>query len=278
MLRFPFIIIIVSSFIWTPVRSQVLPSDTSDVYRVNRLVEIPLTVGLFAGYQYGLTQVYKKPVLDSTEISNLNPNDIWKFDRRATLQSASFRHQAHRISDNVMKASVVLPFVLLIDREIRKDWLNFLVLYGQAHAISGLTYVLTTAVYDRTRPFVYSSEIPIGDKMSTGTRNSFFSGHTSTTATATFFMAKVYSDYNPQIGNKKYLLYAAALVPPAVVGYYRYKAMKHYPTDILMGLAVGAASGILVPHFHKNRKKWKNLSIVPTAGEVNGLYISYRIR
>ena len=143
--------------------------------------------------------------------------------------------------------------------------------------MSGLTYVLTTAAYDRNRPLAYSTEIPMTDKMGTGTRNSFFSGHTSTTATASFFMAKVYSDFHPEIENKKYLLYAAALVPPAIVGLYRYKALKHYPTDVLMGIAVGAASGILVPHFHKKRKRMGNFSFVPFGGEVSGLYLSYRI-
>ena len=257
---------------------QILPPDTSSVYRVKRIVEIPVTAALFAGYQLGLNQVYNKPALDSVEISMLDPNDIWKFDRRATMQDAGFRQQAHKISDNVMKASVVMPFLLLLDRQIRKDWLDFVILYGQAHSVSGLSYVISTAVYDRNRPYVYSNEIPIDDKMGTGTRNSFFSGHTSTAAVSTFFMAKVLSDYHPELGHKKYLLFAAALVPPAIVGYYRYKAMKHYPTDVFMGLAVGAAAGILVPHLHKSGKKTRNLSVVPVGGKVNGFYMSYRIR
>lgn len=256
---------------------QIIPRDTSSVYRVNRYVEIPVTAALFAGYQLGLKYVYKKPALDSAEINTLNPNDIWKFDRRATMQDPGYRNQAHRISDNVMKVSVVMPFFLLLDRKIRKDWFDFLILYGQAHSVSGLSYVITTSLYDRNRPFVYSSEIPIGDKMVTGTRNSFFSGHTSTAAVSTFFMAKVLSDYHPGLGAKKYLLFAAALVPPAVVGFYRYKAMKHYPTDVIMGMVVGAASGILVPHFHKSKKKTGHFSFVPFGGQVNGLYISYRI-
>jgi hypothetical protein len=258
--------------------AQIMPPDTSSVYRVNKLVEIPVTAALFAGYQLGLNQVYKKPALDSMEISMLDPNDIWKFDRRATMQDASYRQQAHKISDNVMKASVVAPFLLLFDRQIRKDWIDFLILYGQAHSVSGLSYVITTAAYDRNRPYVYSNEVPLDDKMGTGTRNSFFSGHTSTTAVSTFFMAKVLSDYHPELGRKKYLLFAAALVPPAIVGYYRYRAMKHYPTDVFMGLAVGAAAGILVPHFHKSRKGPRNLSIVPVGGKVSGFYMSYRIR
>jgi len=54
--------------------------------------------------------------------------------------------------------------------------------------------------------------------MKTGTTDSFFSGHTSTTA---------------------------ALIPPAFVGYHRYRGLKHFPTDIAFGTTIGAAVGIL---------------------------------
>lgn len=89
-------------------------------------------------------------------------------------------------------------------------------------------------------------------------------------------MAKVFSDYNPQLGAKKWLLFGAALIPPAFVGYYRYKALKHFPTDIIVGTAIGAAVGILVPHLHKiNRKNNKAVSLLPYTGEYSGLALRY---
>ena len=273
-----FTITILMIFLLARAGAQIMPEKDSQVYRLNRWVEIPVTAALFAGVQLGLSHVQDKPVLDSAEISMLNPHDIWKFDRRATMQDPSFRIQANHISDIVMNSTVVMPVFLLLDRKIRKDWIDFFILYAEAHAVSGVAYVGTASLYDRNRPFVYNSEIPANDKMVTGTRNSFFSGHTSTTAVSSFFMAKVLSDYHPELGNKKYLLFAAALVPPAIVGFYRYKAMKHYPTDILMGLAVGAATGILVPHFHKHGKKSTKVSFMPVGGAVNGFYLSYHLR
>ena len=91
-------------------------------------------------------------------------------------------------------------------------------------------------------------------------------------------MAKVYSDYHPGLGNRKYIFFAAAAIPPLVVGFYRFKAMKHFPTDILAGLAVGSVSGILIPHLHKQKNKQNGLSILPFAGEVNGCKIAYKFR
>ena len=75
-------------------------------------------------------------------------------------------------------------------------------------------------------------------------------------------MAKVYSDYHPELGNKKWLVYGAALVPPTLVGVYRYKALKHFPTDVITGMFVGAAVGILVPQFHKRKKRQIGVSII----------------
>ena len=51
------------------------------------------------------------------------------------------------------------------------------------------------------------------------------------------------------------MLFAGAAVPPAVVGYYRMKGGKHFRTDVLAGIAVGAATGILIPELHKRSPK-----------------------
>ena len=91
-------------------------------------------------------------------------------------------------------------------------------------------------------------------------------------------MGKVYSDYHPELGNKKYWLFSAALIPPSLVGLYRYKAMKHFPTDIIAGTIAGAATGILIPHIHKNKKKESAWAFLPYAGKINGLQISYTFK
>jgi membrane-associated phospholipid phosphatase len=91
-------------------------------------------------------------------------------------------------------------------------------------------------------------------------------------------MAKVLWDYHPEWGNKRWWLWAAAMVPPAFVGYNRYKAYKHFPTDVIFGTAVGAAVGILNPQLHKIRKNKKNsLSITPITGEYSGLALRLKL-
>jgi membrane-associated phospholipid phosphatase len=273
-----FITIITFIFVSQTFYAQNKEPKPLSVYKVNLKWEIPAAASFFIFQSYGYSWVNSKPKLTKTEIDNLDANDIWKFDRWATQQDASLTSQAHESSNYIMYGTVALPFFLAFDPQIRKDWLPLSVLYVETHAVNSGLYFLSAGTVDRIRPFAYNPNVLLNDKMSSGTKISFFSGHASTTAVSTFFMAKVYSDYHPELGNKKFWLYGSALVPPIVVGYLRIKAMRHFPTDVITGLAFGAAVGILVPHLHKTKKKNSNYSFIPFMGDVNGLKIRYSIR
>jgi len=262
-----FIVIFKLSFGQT---TQILP-----VYKVNKKIEIPASLVLYALNPYGFSQIEKKTTLTPPEIAQLDANDICPFDRWATQQNVSSSQRAADISDFGLNTSIVLPFTLMLDRHIRKEWANFLVLYAEAHVINSTIYLVAASTTNRIRPFVYSPDIALEPKTKNGTKNSFYSGHTSSTATSTFFMAKVYSDYHPELGNKKYWLFGAAAIPPAIVGYNRVKAMKHFPTDVITGFLVGTSVGILVPHLHKVRFGDGNLSFMPFSGRATGVSVCY---
>jgi membrane-associated phospholipid phosphatase len=252
---------------------QVSKSEHEKVYRLNYKFEIPVTVGIMAINYYGFSLIKQKPALEVSQINALNKNDVWAFDRRALEQyySYSSRQKALTISDWGMNIALALPILLIIDKKIRKDWYDILLIYVETIAINTQLSYAVPLITNRIRPFVYYPEIPIEEKMEWGSTTSFFSGHTSTTAAASFFMAKVISDYHPELGAKKWLLYAAAMIPPTFVGYHRYRGLKHFPTDIAIGTIVGATVGILIPHFHKINKRNNNISLVPYTGEYSGL-------
>jgi membrane-associated phospholipid phosphatase len=74
-------------------------------------------------------------------------------------------------------------------------------------------------------------------------------------------------------------LYTGAAVPPAIVGYYRLEAGKHFKTDVITGLVVGALCGIIVPEFHRNKNKIQNLSVSPFMMQgANGISLTYHIK
>ena len=243
------------------------------VYHVKYHIDIPVTVVAAATNFWGLSIVSSKPALDSLTIIGLDANNINRFDRSATRKNADFAPTARTISDFGMYGSYALPLLLLADKKIRQDWGDLLVLFLETQATVGNLYSWGAAVHiDRIRPMAYHPDVPWDQRTDYRNRNSFYSGHTSSSASASFFVAKVYCDYHPELGNKKYLFYSLALIPPVFTGFFRYQGMKHYPTDTLVGLMVGASTGILIPHLHKISKS--KLTVVPFRGQVNGLALS----
>jgi len=117
------------------------------------------------------------------------------------------------------------------------------------------TLMLTDAVKNalrRNRPFVYFDGAPLAERMEADARKSFFSGHASLTACNTFYAAKVWSDLHPN-SRWKPVVWSAATAVPAYVAWQRVQAGKHYPSDVLVGFAVGAAVGYLIPQLHLTR-------------------------
>lgn len=250
-------------------------SLSSKVYHLNYSVDIPVTILTSATAFGGFIVVDKKPAPDSLTIIGLDANDINRFDRSATWQDAEFAPVARSISDVTLGISNIMPFFLFLDHKIRKDWGDVLLLFLETQAIVGNLYSWGSVVWiDRIRPLVYNEDVPWDERAGKRTQNAFYSGHTSMSTSASFFTAKVYCDYHPELGGKRFLIYGLALIPSVSTAFFRYKGLKHFPTDVLTGMAVGATVGILNPHIHK--KKNPNLVIVPFGGRVNGLALSYK--
>jgi membrane-associated phospholipid phosphatase len=184
------------------------------------------------------------------EINLLDRNDINEFDRGATYNSSA---SAKTASDVLLYSSALLPLSFLASKESRQDFGRISILYGETVFITaGITY-FTKGVILRTRPFVYNEDFSLADKEKASARHSFFSGHTSLTAASCFFTAKVFSDYFPDSKLKPYV-WAGAIVLPAVTGYFRVAAGKHFRTDVITGYVIGASIGYLVPRLHKKVK------------------------
>jgi membrane-associated phospholipid phosphatase len=244
------------------------------VYHVNFKVDIPVAALATATALGGLSIVRHKPPLDSMTVVQLDAGDVNRFDRSATWQDAGFAPTARSISDVTMGISQAMPFFLFLDREIRKEWAGVLILIFETQAITGNLYCWGGAVpFDRIRPMAYNEDVAWNARTDARNRNAFYSGHTSMSASASIFAAKVYCDFHPELGNKKYLVYSLAAIPPVATGFLRYKGLKHFPTDVITGLVVGAGVGFLIPHLHK--KTGPNLTIVPFTGRMNGLALSY---
>jgi membrane-associated phospholipid phosphatase len=137
-------------------------------------------------------------------------------------------------------------------------------MYYQMHAITFSFYNFSffgPAFQNKYRPIVYYDQFPIQDRSGGNQRNSMYSGHVASSAASTFFLVKVYSDYHPELGHKKLLLYGLASIPPLIEGYFRVKALAHFPTDVMTGFIIGGACGIIVPELHRIKKKNVQLDV-----------------
>ena len=188
------------------------------------------------------------------EVNALNPEDVNSFDR-----SAIGRKEEENTGDLLLFMSYALPLSFLAYEDTRNDFPELLLMYGEVLLVTGAINGIVKGIVQRTRPYVYSDETPIEKRTAVEARVSFYSGHTSVTAAITFFTASVFNTYITN-STAKILIWSAAALYPAVTGYLRVSSSNHFPTDVIVGYAVGAGIGFLIPELHKVQKE-NNLSI-----------------
>lgn len=229
-----------------------------------------IAVGSVTNY-LAVDRITHRPEITQSELNGLNKDILNGFDKWALEQDPAKSGYYSNFSDNLAGVITVLPALLLFDKNIRSDWIDMLLMYLETMSITNNFYeysFLGPTFQGRLRPKVYYVELPMDQRINGSNRNSFYSGHTASATAATFFIAKVFSDYHPDIGASKYLLYAAASIPPLILGYMRVKSLHHFPSDILVGFGVGALCGIIIPEFHRLNDKDIKLGLYSTTDAI----------
>jgi hypothetical protein len=257
-------------FVGLPVAAVFSQNESESPYQLEWSKEATiLTGGLgtsIAGY---FLQEQAKP-RTTQELSGLRAARLLALDENAT---DNFSLKADKHSDWLVRGSMAMPLLLAVDKDIRKDAGKISVLLSETVLLANGFTTMTKGLVKRDRPLVFNSNYPLEDRLSAGARLSFFSGHTSMSAGLSFFTAKIWSDYHPE-SKWKPLVWTAAAAVPAVTGYLRYKAGKHYFTDVAVGYAVGAVIGYFVPHFHKiDRRSKRKFRISSTMFESTPLFV-----
>ncbi|MCX2738424.1 phosphatase PAP2 family protein [Pontibacter anaerobius] len=240
-------------------------------YKTSLKVDAPIIAAGMGLSAYGLSLMQDKSGLSREEITALRKDDVNGFDR---FGAGYHSDNAKKISDYPFYGSFATPFLMLLNKNVGSKAGQVVVLYVETMAVTGALFTMTNGNVERARPMVYSDEVDISDKNDANALNSFYAGHTAATASATFFAAKIFHDFNPDSGARPYVWAAAAAVP-AAVGYMRLKAGKHFLSDNLLGYTLGAAAGIVVPQLHKKSNK-RNISLIPVSGKYfNGALMTY---
>jgi PAP2 superfamily len=249
-------------------------------YHVNYFTGSLIIAGGLATDYFAIDRIKNKPDLTDNELLALNTEVINPIDRWALHQDPNQREHFSKISDYIEPPIfIILPLLLGFDKKIKKEWLDILFMYIEGHTITFTFYNyswLGPTFQNRDRPLTYYTSLSTADRKSGNNRNSFYSGHVASVAFTSFFVAKIYCDYHPELGAAKYLFYTAALIPPVVMGYFRTKALAHFPSDDMVGLTLGAVIGIVLPALHKVNYKGITLGMQCTP-EAMGLSLCWKV-
>lgn len=252
-------------------------SDTKrpSPYKVTFKKDGPIIAGLLGLNVLGVHLIQNKKDLTPEELATRTRDKVPFFDRGNV---GYYDDAINRASYPPFYASFAWPVVMmLVDGDQTRNFGQVLTLYIETMAVTGAMFSITAGAINRSRPLVYGSETPMGTRLSNNSQRSFYAGHTAATAASSFFTAKVFSDMNPDSKLKPFIWVAAAALP-AVVGYQRYKSGQHFLSDNVLGYALGAATGILIPHWHKTRKSDK-LTVMPGFGtNYQGVALVYKIK
>ncbi|MBK5283957.1 MAG: phosphatase PAP2 family protein [Bacteroidia bacterium] len=256
---------------------KVVPNKREQVYKLNLGVDIPIIAVGTAFTLYATTKIYTKGESTREQIEALNISDLNSFDRWAVYP---YSKSLDENSYYPFYAAFPLPFVaFLLKDDTRHDFWKLSFLYWEALSITGLFGAGGPFFIDSYRPYAYDTtgETSMEQRQVQNAKNSAWSGHVEVVAASTFFIAKVYGDYYP---DTKLLMYSLATVATGSMAYARLMAGMHFPSELIIGTAIGTLSGILVPHFHKHRLiKNPSMSIIPySTGDIYGLALTYKFK
>ncbi len=191
-----------------------------------------------------------EPLTDS-DLAGLSRNDVNPIDRPATYNLSD---KADKASDDIKNALLVSPVLFTLWQETRCDLLTVAILYAESYYLTTNVTELLKSSTARKRPYVYNPDVPAEDKKTVSAQKSFPSGHVSSSFMAAVFFSTVFTDYYPT-SKFKYLVWVTSLATATLVGYFRFEAGKHYPTDVLAGAVVGSSIGFGIPFVHGKRRE-----------------------
>ena len=200
---------------------------------------------------FGLGLIVERDTAPLTpeEIAALDPGSINWFDRSATRR---WSPGAAKASDILLYTTMAAPLSLLLTGRGSKEPGTLGVMYLETLLLQGSLTFFTKNLFGRPRPYVYNHEadIPLSVKQEKTSRRSFYSGHTSSAFASMVFLASVFERLYPDSSARGWV-WGGCLTAAATTGYLRFAAGKHYPSDILVGAAMGAFIGYIIPSLHE---------------------------
>lgn len=171
------------------------------------------------------------------ELPMIDRATVGPYDRRVGITS-----------DVSIALVLAAPFVLsAFDAHGFRDWMKDAAVLAETLAMTLTLNQIVKFAVQRPRPYVYAGTAS-GDA-SGDALLSFYSMHSSTAFAMMNALGLTYARRHPS-GPLRYVVFIVGNLLAAAVATMRVGAHMHFVTDVLVGGAIGAAIGLLVPLAH----------------------------
>jgi len=194
--------------------------------------------------------------LTRAEIAGLTSGDVNGLDRTAARSwSSAWGDRSDWTRDLTPAAAAALTFARMFQGRWR-DGATMGVMFAEAYLLlRGVTYT-TKGLAGRKRPFLHNESLSVDERLALADDDpqdayqSFFSGHSSAAFALATMMSTVFTDLHGR-STLSDVLWVSGLSVAGFTAYARVRAGMHYPSDVLVGAAVGTAIGYGVPWLHR---------------------------
>jgi hypothetical protein len=218
-------------------------------YHLKNGLDISLAVGSTAL----LTTTYflqkKTEPLSQATILLLNREDVNAFDRMATHY---YNENLSKVSDGLAIGSILMQSYFYFNKTTRSESFKIGTVAFQSLILSQ-AIANTLKLTLRNRPYLYNENVAMSEKQKTDGRMSFFSAHTTMVSSMCFSFALAHQTYMPA-SKANNAIWVAAFTLPAIEGFLRVRAGKHFPTDVIVGYLVGMGTSFLMHKIHLTDK------------------------
>lgn len=191
--------------------------------------------------------------------ANINGFDRWAAGRYSPTWG--------RAGDIATASTLLLGPVLLLFVEGLENGANDALVVLESALSASALQVLTSYAITRPRPRVYGEKAPVADRDDANASRSFFSGHMANVVAATVATSVAFQRIDEP--GWAWATLAIGGAGSALVGVGRVGAGSHFPSDVLIGLAVGVGLGVAVPALHDSPVR-----VAPLAYEEGGAGLS----
>jgi membrane-associated phospholipid phosphatase len=186
--------------------------------------------------------------------------------------------RAANLSDTLLSVDVTLPVALLAGRGLDREAGKRMAIYAETILAGLAVNGVVKSVVGRPRPYVYSDDpavVAYTAGQGRDSRLSFFSGHASTTFSASVAGAYLFAQTTDDL-DARAAVWGTELALAGATADLRTRAGKHFYSDVLVGAGVGAGLGVLIPYLHGgpkvhlSKREWLAILLGPLLGVALG--------